>query len=186
MASQPEGQQHDEQERRARVLGRLLATRGEHLGRQVRRHSPRVEDAEDALADACVQFMRHYTGPSSLDDALRWMLLVCKRCAWEIARQRRKRDEIAPRLSLDEVGEGVVPTVNDAAELVERGEEVNEVTAAIDGLAPDERAALLLFGLGFSYQEIAARQGWSYAKVHRRLSDGRARVRRMLEGGDSS
>lgn len=58
--------------------------------------------------------------------------------------------------------------------------------AAIERLAPDERTALLLFGMGYSYREIARLRGWSLAKVNRRLNDGRARVRRMLkEEGES-
>ena len=61
--------------------------------RQARFHSRRHEDAEDALNDACVQFLRFYDGPAG-DEALRWMLLVIKRAAWAITRQAsRSRDE---------------------------------------------------------------------------------------------
>jgi DNA-directed RNA polymerase specialized sigma24 family protein len=61
------------------------------------------------------------------------------------------------------------------------------VLAAIGRLIPDERDALVLFGLGYSYREIARLRGWTYTKVNRRLNEGRARVRRMLEeGGESS
>lgn len=88
-------------------------------------------------------------------------------------------------LPLDELGDSM-PGVDDTSELAERSEEVDRVMAAIDRLAPDERTVLLLFGLGFSYEEIGVRCGWSYGKVHRRLATGRARVRRILEGGDGS
>jgi RNA polymerase sigma factor (sigma-70 family) len=164
----------------------LLLTERPRLLRQVRHHSERPEDADDALADACVQFLRHYTGPSGGEDALRWMLTVSKRCAWEITRRRRERGDLAPTVPFDESGEELGSGVGDTADSVERREEVDEVLAAIERLAPDERTVLLLFGLGFSYEEIARLRGWSYAKVHRRLSDGRARVRCLLEGGDSS
>jgi DNA-directed RNA polymerase specialized sigma24 family protein len=114
------------------------------------------------------------------------MLAVSKRCAWEISRRRRQREQLAPTLPLEGSGDEPALALPDAAELVERGEEVDKVIVAIEHLAPDERTVLILFGLGFSYEEIARLRGWSYAKVHRRLSEGRARVRRRLEGGDSS
>ena len=59
--------------------------------RQARYHSRRHEDADDALSDACVQFLRFYDGPPG-DDALRWMLLVIKRCAWAIRRRAVARE----------------------------------------------------------------------------------------------
>lgn len=184
MVSRPHGHREEERERRIRRLERLLRTQRVRLLRHVGHHSQRAEDAEDALADACVQFLRFYTGPDRDEDSLRWMLAVSKRCAWEISRRRRRREEIAPSVALDARSEE--PALPDAAELVERGEEADEVIAAINRLEPDDRTVLILFGLGFSYEEIAQLRGWSYARVHRRLSEGRARVRRRLEGGDSS
>ena len=73
MATQP--QSRDGEERRARALDQLLRSERRSLARQARFHSRRPEDAEDALSDACVQFLRFYDGPAG-DDALRWMMLV--------------------------------------------------------------------------------------------------------------
>ena len=64
--------------------------------------------------------------------------------------------------------------------------EVEQVTAAIARLAPQQREALILFGVGCSYAEIGRLRGWSLAKVNRLLADGRARARRILEEGDAS
>jgi RNA polymerase sigma factor (sigma-70 family) len=158
------------------------------LLRHVHFHSERDQDAEDALADACVQFLRYYDGPADGRDALRWILLVTKRCAWEIARRRRRRRE-GDFLSVSSEGvldEDLVAGLDGPAELVERAEETERVLEAIERLAPDERTALILFGLGCSYEEIARLRSWSLAKVNRRLNDGRARVRRMLKEGESS
>jgi DNA-directed RNA polymerase specialized sigma24 family protein len=52
-------------------------------------------------------------------------------------------------------------------------------------LRPDQRAALILLGLGCSHAEIHQLRGWSLRKVHRCLADGRRRVRKKLEGGDN-
>ena len=47
------------------------------------------------------------------------------------------------------------------AELTERAEEAAKVIAMIEELKPDERTALILFGLGCSYKEIRELRGWS-------------------------
>jgi DNA-directed RNA polymerase specialized sigma24 family protein len=81
------------------------------LLRQARFHSHRIEDAEDALSDACVQFLRFYDGPAG-EDALRWMLLVVKRAAWAIGRRGASREA---RLRSGAIEPRIGP-----AELVER------------------------------------------------------------------
>ena len=42
-------------------------------------------------------------------------------------------------------------------------------------LKPDERTALLLKAKGLSYREIGERQGWTYTKVNRAITEGRRR-----------
>jgi DNA-directed RNA polymerase specialized sigma24 family protein len=154
--------------------------------RQARFHSHRHEDVDDALSDACVQFLRFYDGPPG-DDALRWMLLVTKRCAWAIRRQAVAR-ESRYRMSAceDERVEAIIPDDRiGTAELVERAEETANVLVLVEQLKPDERTALILFGLGCTYKEIRELRGWSQRKLHRCLVEGRARVRELLERGDT-
>lgn len=160
-----------ESERRAAILAELLATGRPRLLAQARRHSTRPEDAEDALGDALVQFLRFYPGPPG-DDALHWMLTVVKRAAWEIARRRRDHEAEDVSASLEIIGGA------DPAELAERSEEAAEIAAAIRALKPEERDALLLRGLGLSHGEIADLRGWSLTKVRRLLREGRAKVRK--------
>jgi DNA-directed RNA polymerase specialized sigma24 family protein len=153
--------------------------------RQARSHSRRPEDADDALSDACIQFLRFYDG-SAGRDALRWMLLVVKRCAWAIGRKgiaRESRYLIALR---EGDGEPIVPDERSGPdELVERAEETAKVLALFEQLKPDERTALILLGLGCSHAEIRELRGWSKSKLHRCLTEGRARVRDLLERGDT-
>lgn len=162
------------------MLDRLLRAERRSLVRQARFHSRRPEDAEDALSDACVQFLRFYDGPPG-DDALRWMLLVVKRSAWATTRQRTAR-EARYRLAVTAEPAFAVPEARiGPAELVERAEDTARVIELIERLKPDERAALILLGLGCSYAEIGELRGWRRAKVHRCLKEGRARVRELLE-----
>ncbi|HEY7950552.1 MAG TPA: sigma-70 family RNA polymerase sigma factor [Solirubrobacterales bacterium] len=181
MASPPQSRTV-ERERRAWVLDRLLRAERARLMRQARFHSRRHEDAEDALNDACVQFLRFYDGPAG-EEALHWMLLVIKRAAWAITRQATERDE-RYRLTAAEGLEIVAPHEGAGpAELVERTEESAQVIELIERLKPDERDALVLLGLGYSYAEIGELRGWGRAKVHRCLKEGRARVRQSLRRG---
>jgi RNA polymerase sigma factor (sigma-70 family) len=187
MASQPYSHRR-ETSKRAPILERVLHSERARLLRHAHFHSERSQDVEDALADACVQFLRHYGGPAEMEDALRWMLLVVKRCAWEIARRRRRRGGDRSSIPSEVVEDALVAEPRGGpAERVERTEETEQALAAIGRLAPDERTALILFGMGCSYGEIACMRGWSVAKVNRRLNEGRARVRRMLKKrGESS
>ncbi len=187
MASPPQNQAV-EQEQRAQALDELLRAERGRLTHQARFHSRRIEDAEDALSDACVQFLRFYDGPAGVQ-ALRWMLLVTKRCAWAIRRKavaRESRHRISTRDREDELVEAVIPDDRyGTAEQIERTEETTRVLSVIEQLKPDERTALILFGLGCSYKEICELRGWSNTKVNRCISEGRARVRELLERGDT-
>ncbi|HVC07288.1 MAG TPA: hypothetical protein VND98_06885 [Solirubrobacterales bacterium] len=170
MASQSQSPNH-QAERRAQILDRLLRSERSRLLRQVRFHSQRLEDAEDALSDACVQFLRFYDGPAGTA-ALRWMLVVAKRCAWAISRQRRERVAVDPQVSAEWAEEDLKVLVRDGAdgpvELAERSAETARVIEAIEQLKSDERTALILFGLGCSYSEIGELRSWSttYADVY--------------------
>jgi DNA-directed RNA polymerase specialized sigma24 family protein len=57
------------------------------------------------------------------------------------------------------------------------------IRGQIRQLKPDERTALGLLGLGYSYEEISALRGWSYTKVNRCVSEGRARLREAVREG---
>lgn len=137
------------------------------------------------MSDACVQFLRYYDGPRG-DDALRWMLVVAKRCAWAIGRHgdaRESRVVVGTKGDAEDVAVLAREERSGPDELVERSEEMAQVTELIEELKPDERAALILLGLGYSYKEIAELRGWSMRKVNRCLSEGRASVRKSMERG---
>jgi DNA-directed RNA polymerase specialized sigma24 family protein len=110
------------------------------------------------------------------------MMLVVKRCAWQLARQESRTLPVP--LEAEEISAVASPD-SDPADLVERRAEVSEVSALMAQLKPAERDALLLLGLGYSYKEIAEIRGWTRTKVDRCLKEGRAALRRN-EGGRES
>ncbi len=187
MASPPQNRA-DKRERRAQALDQLLRAEHDRLLRQARFHSRRAQDAEDALGDACVQLLRFYDVDPERNP-LPWMLLVTKRCAWAIRRKavaRESRYRLIARDREDELVEAILPEDRYGTdELVERAEETAKVLLLIEHLKPDERTALILRGLGCTYKEIRELRGWTHTKLNRCLVEGRARVRKLLEGGDT-
>ena len=104
-----------------------------------------------------------------------------KHAAW--ARSRRTGGGAAVELSATDCLGGEQPRISvhcerpGPAELTARREESAAAFAALDGLKRDERTALLLLAFGYSYREIAARQGWTRTKVNRCLAEGRQALR---------
>ncbi len=165
---------------RNKILEALLAEHRGALERQAIRHSQQPEGAEEALQDACVQFLAHFEG-EGIEHALPWMLLTTKRCAWAIARVERRTpaERLAPTdcPDRDEQRWTVRDERPETAALAERRAEHAETVARFEALKPDERTALLLLGLGCSYEEIGALRGWTYTKVNRCVREGREALR---------
>jgi DNA-directed RNA polymerase specialized sigma24 family protein len=65
----------------------------------------------------------------------------------------------------------------DPAERAERREHLDQARAALAALKANERIAILLQAQGYSYAEICELCGWTYTKLNRSLSEGRARLR---------
>ena len=77
--------------------------------------------------------------------------------------------------------------LRDVDEEVAGGERVDRSVEALRSLKPDEARALLLKAEGLSYQEIGKQFGWSYTKVNRSITEGRARFLKVfsrLEEGE--
>jgi RNA polymerase sigma factor (sigma-70 family) len=177
-------------EPRADLLDRVMRRHRSALIRQARFHSDWAADADDALSEASVQFLRQFPG-STEREALLWMLTVVKRCAWRFARRRRGRRELVREVSLDAAGDewgiDAVDERRGPAELLEARDRVERIAAAMALLRPDERRALLLIAAGYSYAEIGRICGWTKTKINRCAAEGRARLRGLLaERGERS
>lgn len=180
MTTQPSFQRPPSTTDRPEILEALLTTETDTLRHQAFRHSDTGEAAEEALQDACLQFLRRYEGPPGLE-ALRWMQTTTKRCAWAIARRERRRPALALSTTdaIDEQ-DGVFAVAEERpgpAAAIERREEHARTVGAFERLKPDERTALILLGLGCSYAEIGELRDWTHTKVNRCVSEGRAAIR---------
>ena len=168
--------------RRAAAL--IAADRGA-LERTAARFSICGADAEDACQRAIEILIAK--GPDlPCGQLLAWAQVVTRNEALAVRRHRTRllgawrRDQAARPVSLEPdqlAGTAVGP--EDAIEMRER---IAEAAERLRALKPAERRAVGLQAAGCSYEEIQAITGWTYTKVNRCLTEGRARLRERALG----
>jgi RNA polymerase sigma factor (sigma-70 family) len=169
-----------------RLATELYIEKRSHLLAIARRNSVNAADAEEALQEAIVSFIRHFD-PGRGAPPLAWLTLTLKRQCW-----RRRRDQHLDRHVGQEaerggeefgsVLESIPSPTSGLEELILKREEAR---TRLGRLKSDERIALLLQAAGFSYSEIGERRGWSYTKTNRCVNEGRASLRRGGQLGTS-
>jgi RNA polymerase sigma factor (sigma-70 family) len=173
------------QRKRAQILEEVMRTSRRQFWRQARRFTVNRQDADDAIEDACIAFLRYFR-PEPDSNPTGWMMTTVKHAALAITDRsnRRRRNSAVPEApdQHDQWWESGVPDPGDSPEeMVEAREWVAARAGLLSELKPDERTALSLLAFGFSHQEICARQGWSTRKAERCVVEGRARLRRLLD-----
>jgi RNA polymerase sigma factor (sigma-70 family) len=167
--------------RHARVEALLRTHRGTLLW-IARRWSGSAEDAEDALQRAMEIYVRRL---DTIDPAseLGWLKVVVRHEAMALRRARLR----GTPLEADDLAERIPAPDLAVQERIEREERNARSREAMARLKPDERTALLLKAEGYSYKEIGQRQGWTYTKVNRAITEGRQRFLRIfasIEAGE--
>jgi DNA-directed RNA polymerase specialized sigma24 family protein len=170
-------------EQRSREQVQALADR---LHREHRHYLLRIaiknaanrDDAEEAVQFAFLAFLEHFD-PGGEAPPLAWLTIVTKRECW--ARyKRRRRDRSVARMAAGR-GEGSGALIDSipsrAAGPEQLVPQVDDARTKLATLKPQELRALTLLATGYSYQEIAAMNQWTYTKVNRCISEGRAALR---------
>jgi RNA polymerase sigma factor (sigma-70 family) len=161
----------------------IYAEKRSHLLRIAQQNCSGIDDAEEALQEAFIAFIRKFD-PDGEAPALAWLTLTLKRECWARAKsphvkrsagqERHDNDDEMGFVLDDFQDEG--PSPQDAVELEER---VALVRGAMAQLKPQERTVLSLLALGYSYKEIQENTGWTYTKVNRCSAEGRAALREL-------
>jgi RNA polymerase sigma factor (sigma-70 family) len=181
MDAQPNSRASVNRERNAELLAAVLGESEHLLRRQARRHAELPEDAEDALSSACLLFIERFRGDC---EPLAWIHTTVKREAWRIGRRASRRREVSldcptARIDSDQAWVEAMPSeAPEPCEAAIRREELQDRERLLAELKPDQRRALRLLGMGFSYAEICRLTGWTYTKVNRSVAEGRAELRR--------
>lgn len=161
----------------------LLAAHGPALRRVARRWSLCEEDAEDAFQRALEIYVRRLGGVERVTEAA-WLKVVIRNEALAI---RRARGESVGREAVD-LDARVAADLRALEDRLASRERSARSAEALRELKPDEALALLMKAEGHSYREIAESQGWTYTKVNRSITEGRARFLktfRAIEEGES-
>jgi RNA polymerase sigma factor (sigma-70 family) len=144
------------------------------LVRFARRLTHTIEDAEDVVQTAYLIAARRpdVSGPT----AIGWLKTVVRNEAWRM-RARAQTPVVVDAIDLLG-GESIAPLLT--APPVDLDLWL-DVRAALAACKEHERRALVGRAAGLSYAELAERNAWTYTKVNRCLSEGRARVRELVE-----
>jgi RNA polymerase sigma factor (sigma-70 family) len=129
------------------------------------------DDALDAYQRALEIYLRRV---DTLDPAteIAWMKVVVKNEALAV---RRSRTQLVPVEDVDADGSVAESQQRSVDDLLAGRERVERSAEALRRLKPDEAKALMLKAQGLSYAEIGESLGWTYTKVNRCLTEGRAR-----------
>jgi RNA polymerase sigma factor (sigma-70 family) len=156
---------------RHRAAADLFAGHAATIRAAARRVSLCGDDADDACQRALLILLTK-APPLPPPGLLAWMRVVTRREALAV---RRARERL---LSGDDSAvERLLCRRPETPERIERRERAIERLGALAELKPDERRAIVLQARGHSYAEICTLTGWTYTKVNRSLSEGRARLR---------
>jgi RNA polymerase sigma factor (sigma-70 family) len=150
-----------------------LASRGSSFRRFARRFSLCAADADDAYQRS-LEILLTKAPTADRGELRAWLHTVIKHEALALRRQReRSLGSSDPSLVLEAAGE-FAPALDEQASGRER---VRQAAEALAHLKAAEIRCLLLKALGYSYDEIAERTGYSWTKVNRSLTEGRRRLR---------
>jgi RNA polymerase sigma factor (sigma-70 family) len=138
------------------------------------------DDALDAYQRALEIFVRRV---ETVDPAteVAWLKVVIRHEAMAI-RRARTESVTGEELDLDAFVPGVERSVD---EQIAASERVRRSAEALRALKPDEATALMMKAHGLSYEEIGERNGWTYTKVNRAITEGRRRFMEVFEGIES-
>src|SRR3712207_1995284 len=162
----------------------IVQQHADSLLRTARRYTGCQADAEDAYQRALEIFVKR-AGRLDAAGAHKWLHVVVRNEALAVRAQRGKLVGVEEESALDALDDG-----RHLASVEERSERFDELTRAAEALQrlkPQEVTALWLKAEGLSYTEIAERQGWTYTKVNRCITEGRrALLHRVaeIEAGD--
>lgn len=178
------------QSRAERLAETIYTTHRRRLFTIAKHNCTNAEDAEEALQDAFIAFIRHFD-PDGEAPPLAWLTLTLKRECWAHYRREqlgRRLGQEPSRQDLKGAHPEAIPDLRRLPEeLTELHEGVAKVRVQLAELKPHERRAIGLLALGYSYREICEITGWTYTKVNRCISEGRARLRELdCQGNDAN
>jgi RNA polymerase sigma-70 factor (ECF subfamily) len=159
----------------------LVLLHQDQLFALVARIVPDRDQASDAVQEAFFSAYRNLAGFRG-GSVKSWLNRICVNAAMD-AQRARKRRPVQPYPEFED--DSWQPPTGEEADperQVLTAERSSVLTAALAGITPDQRAAIVLFDIqGFDYAEIAEMTGVSLGTVKSRIHRGRLGLRGLLE-----
>ncbi|MEA2536014.1 MAG: hypothetical protein QOF11_248 [Chloroflexota bacterium] len=159
----------------------LVLLHQDQLFALVARMVPDRDQASDAVQEAFFSAYRNLAGFRG-GSVKSWLNRICVNAAMD-AQRARKRRPVQPYPEFED--DSWQPPTGEEADperQVLTAERSSVLTAALAGITPDQRAAIVLFDIqGFDYAEIAEMTGVSLGTVKSRIHRGRLGLRGLLE-----
>ena len=157
----------------------------DHLYALVVRMVPDRDQAADAVQEAFFSAYRNlhaFRGGSVRS----WLSRITVNAAMDLQRRKKRRPaQPYPELE-DESWQPHAGPDADPEQTVLGDERARVLTAALDAISPDQRAAIVLYDVeGYDYAEIADITGVSLGTVKSRIHRGRLALREQLAGSMS-
>lgn len=154
----------------------LIARHGPQILATARRYSLNADDAEDAYQRG-LEILLTKAPTTRPEELVPWLKTVVKHEAFAIRRQRERATPVDDPGVLDREAHE-----HDTDERAARYERLRLGAEALKRLKPQEVRCLLLRAEGYSYKQICEITGYSYTKVNRCLTEGRAAFLARIEG----
>lgn len=155
----------------------LISRYGPQILAAARRYSLNPDDAEDAYQRG-LEILLTKAPTTSEAELVPWLKTVVKHEAFAIRQQRERAAPVTEHEVLERAGDHGDPLDEQA----ERYERLRIGAEALGRLKPQEVRCLLLRAEGYSYKQICELTGWTYTKVNRCLTEGRAAFLKRLDG----
>jgi RNA polymerase sigma factor (sigma-70 family) len=149
----------------------LVTTGSGSFRRTARRYSMCGADADDAYQRS-LEILLTKAPTASRAELRPWLHTVIKHEALAVRRQRERTVATTDDPSGDAA---MAAPERGPEETASRRERAHRTAEALGALKPSELQCLILKALGYSYEEISHRTGFSWTKVNRSLTEGRRR-----------
>lgn len=130
-----------------------------------------LSNVDDALQEVARVTLEHL--PVDHPQPCAWLRLTLKRRCWKI---NEARDE-SRSFATDPADWGTALSKATGPNNFKALEQIERIQSIRPHLKDDELNALLDQAAGYSYAETSKRRGWTYTKVNRCISEGRAKLR---------
>jgi len=152
---------------------------------QAARNLANKDLAQDAVQDVALIALRSL--PDDHPEPRKWIGLVLKRQCWQLNRREGSEASLLYE-TMASSGDGHVNVIesepagrcDDPEHVAQAREQLHEIGEAMELLKHDEAQALFEQMEGYGYRDICDMHGWTFRKVDRCLTEGRARLRELV------